>query len=178
MKKILLALFIIFLIILSGCARTVTQKPKGFLGIEIKFYNPLVLKKEETYYALVIALNKSTPVSEESSTWQYFILYDGYNQQFKWGTEGDLKSLQDFSFYGNVSESYDIFKFKIPLNIFGGILNTLYIGVFYFEFDPYSFELLGSSWGYVIPQPLDLSIYPFEDLYSSENIESLRVWTE
>lgn len=184
-KLILLILLISFLIILSGCARTVTQKPKGLLGIEISFYSPLILENNGEYYALAIAFNKSNYVSEDTNTWQYFILYDGYNKKFKWGKQGDLNSLQDFSLvhnslYGEISENYDKFIIKIPLIIFEEtILNRIYMGIFYCAFDPSTSSISNFLWGYT-DLNLDLSFYPFSLSNSLPDIgiESLRIWTE
>lgn len=184
-KLILLILLISFLTILSGCARTVTQKPKGLLGIDIEFYNPLNLGDEGEYHALVIAFNKNTSVSDNITTWQYFILFDGYNKKFKWGKQGALNYLQDFSLvhnslYGEVSEDYDKFTIKIPLVLFEEtILNRIYMGILYCAFDPSMNSISNFLWDYT-DLNLDLSSYPFSYQKSLPEIgiESLRIWTE
>lgn len=186
MKKLkVLILLIVILTLLSGCARTVTQRPKGLLGIEIKFYNPLVLESNGEYYALVIAFNKGSYVSDDISTWQYFVFYDGYSKKFRWGRQGNLNTLQDFSLvsaslYGEVSENYDIFNLKIPLVLFEeALVNKIYMGMFYCTYEYLENSISDFSWSYT-DLDLDLSSYPFSYQKSlpSFGIESLRIWTE
>lgn len=173
-----IVLIIVGLIFISGCARTVTQRPKGYLGISISFYNPLILSIDGSYYAFIVAFNENNVITQDPNTWQYYIRYDGFNQKFMWG-------INDFSSYGTllsgqISSDNTSFSFKISLSLFSGA-TYLYMKIFYFVYDPLQgFGAL--SWQYPDSGSIsiDLSTYPYS--YNptpiGDIISGLSLWTE
>uniref|UniRef100_A0A7C3MIN5 Lipoprotein n=1 Tax=Dictyoglomus thermophilum TaxID=14 RepID=A0A7C3MIN5_DICTH len=166
MKRIFIFLLII-LFFLSGCARTVTIRPKGLLKIQLEFYNPLSLYDGGNYYSLVIPFNKDGYVSNDLSTWQYFIWCDGDRDilNFKWGKNGDLSTLQLFSLIhaqlkGEISEDKTTLIFQIPLIVFGGSLSKLYMKI-------YLYKILGSP-SYIQGLADLLWSVPQEDIYQED----------
>ena len=177
MKKIII-LLIVGLIFISGCARTVTQRPKGYLGISISFYRQLILSIDGSYYAFIIAFNEKNVITEDPNTWQYYIEYDGFNQKFMWG-------INDFSSYGTLlsgkfSEDGTNFSFKISLNLFSNA-TSLYMKIFYFVYDP--LQGFGDlSWQYPDSESIriDLSTYPYSynPVPTGNIISGLSLWIE
>ncbi|WP_273333617.1 hypothetical protein [Dictyoglomus turgidum] len=177
MKKIII-LLIVGLIFISGCARTVTQRPKGYLGISISFYRQLILSIDGSYYAFIIAFNEKNVITEDPNTWQYYIEYDGFNQKFMWG-------INDFSSYGTLlsgkfSEDGTNFSFKISLNLFSNA-TSLYMKIFYFVYDP--LQGFGDlSWQYPDSGSIriDLSTYPYSynPVPTGNIISGLSLWIE
>ncbi|MGC8813683.1 hypothetical protein [Dictyoglomus sp.] len=184
MKKIII-LLIVGLIFISGCARTVTQRPKGYLGISISFYSRLILSIDGSYYAFIIAFNENNVITEDPNTWQYYIEYDGFNQKFMWG-------INDFSSYGTLlsgkfSEDGTNFSFKISLNLFSNA-TSLYMKIFYFVYDPFVYDPLQGfrdlSWQYPDSDSesirIDLSTYPYSynSVLTGNIISGLSLWIE
>ncbi|MCX7720726.1 MAG: hypothetical protein N2Z64_05520 [Dictyoglomus thermophilum] len=192
MKKKIIIFLILGLTFISGCARTVTQRPKGYLGINISFYNSLIFQQDNSYYAFIVAFSKDSTITEDPSTWDYFIMYDGDNQKFLWGiydADSSSWSTSDFSSYGtllsgNISENGLQFSFKISISLFSE-LTQVYMKIFFFSYDPSAGDppsgLIDLGWEYPASDviSINLSVYPFSlDLPSSDVIWGIRIWTE
>lgn len=193
MKKKIIIFLILGLIFISGCARTVTQRPKGYLGINISFYNPLIFQQDNSYNAFVVAFSKDSTITEDPSTWDYFIMYDGYNQKFLWeiyDADGSRWIPSDFSSYGtllsgNISENGLQFSFKISISLFSG-LTQVYMKIFFFSYDPSAGDphskLIDLGWEYPASEviSIDLSVYPFSTnlTYIHNIISGVTIWTE
>lgn len=192
MKKKIIIFLILGLIFISGCARTVTQRPKGYLGIDISFYNQLTFQQDNSYYAFIVAFSKDSTITEDPSTWDYFIMYDGYNQKFLW-EEYDVNLSRwipyDFSSYGTLLygdfDSGLQFSFKISISLFSG-LTQLYMKIFFFSYDPSAGDppsgLISLKWDYPPSNviSINLSDYPFrrELSYPHNIISGVKIWTE
>jgi hypothetical protein len=193
MKRIFIFLLIL-LFFLSGCARTVTIRPKGFLNIEIEFYNPISLYDNSNYYALIIPFNKDGYITEDRGTWQNFVWCDGDGNtvNFKWGKNGDLSTLQLFSLVhtqlkGGISEDKTTLTIQIPLVVFGGSISRLYMNVSLYKIlgNPSYIQDLGDlQW--VIPEeniyidltnPVSGKIL-YEEYSLNQAVSHIKIWLE
>ncbi|MGB9856851.1 MAG: hypothetical protein ACPLKX_01730 [Dictyoglomaceae bacterium] len=134
MRRFKIFLVLIFIIFLSGCARTVTSPLKKVVEVSFKLSKSITFD-DENYY-LVIAFNSLSQPKEDLTSWKNFILFrrEMVFDRFYKGKNGNLKQLSPTYFECSV-DFQNNFNLKIPLYELyedGKEPEILHVNIFYF----------------------------------------------
>jgi hypothetical protein len=128
--------FLIFILFISGCARTVTSPLKKIVEVSFTLEDNITFT-DDNYY-LVIAFNSNIyeQPNDNLSTWKNFFVFKKEITQYKFfkGKDGNLNNLNPVYFEIYYDEDLKNFDLKIPLKELyedGIEPKGLYINIFY-----------------------------------------------